>query len=139
MRTLHYLFTSTLFAALALGRGLAVHAQESEPKEEKPGESSRYVTPPAAKSVEIGNFYFRRKKYNAALSRYQEAVQTDPACAPAYLGLGRVYEKIGLKMKALEAYRKYLDTLPSAKQAEEAKEAHRAIERLERRPHTPNN
>ncbi|PYU95961.1 MAG: hypothetical protein DMG25_02970, partial [Acidobacteria bacterium] len=76
-----------------------------------------YVPPSARKSVEVGNYYLRKKKYNAALSRYQEAVETDPYNPTGYLGLGRVYEKIGLKQKALASYQKYLDELPSEKQA----------------------
>jgi tetratricopeptide (TPR) repeat protein len=91
-----------------------------------------YEPPAASKSVEIGNFYLRRKRYNAALSRFQEAAATDPYYAPAYLGLGKVYEKIGLKQKALDAYHKYLDGLPSEKQADEAKDVHKAVDRLQR-------
>jgi tetratricopeptide (TPR) repeat protein len=90
-----------------------------------------YVPQGAPKCVEIGNFYFRRKDYRGALSRYLEAVRTDPSYAPGYLGLGQVYEKTGRKRKALEAYRKYLDVLPSEKQADEATDVHKAIERLE--------
>jgi tetratricopeptide (TPR) repeat protein len=90
-----------------------------------------YEPPAASKSVEIGNFYLRRKRYNAALSRFQEAAATDSHYAPAYLGLGKVYEKIGLKQKALDAYHKYLDGLPSEKQADEAKDVHKAINRLQ--------
>ncbi len=101
--------------------------QPGESEEEKP-----YAPPSATKSVEIANYYFRTKKYHAALSRYQEAVNTDPYYADGYLGLGKTYEKIGLKHKALTAYQKYLDLLPSAKQAEEAKSVRRAIERLEK-------
>ncbi len=107
-------------------------AQEDEGSPEAPATARPYLPPPAWKSVEIGNFYFKRKKYPGALSRFQEAVRTDPTYAPGYAGLGKVYEKIGLKQKALEAYRKYLDTLPSEKQAEEAKDVHQAIARLER-------
>src|SRR6266542_5364043 len=59
-----------------------------------------YEPPAASTSVEIGNFYLRKKKYNAALSRFQEATKTDPTYAPAYLGLGKAYDKIGLKRKA---------------------------------------
>ncbi len=102
--------------------------QEAAPETVRP-----YVPPAASKSVEIGDFYFRRKKYRGALSRYQEAIHTDPDYAPAYLGLGRAYEKMRLDQKALEAYHRYLDALPSTKEAEEAKEAHRAIERLEKK------
>ncbi len=95
-------------------------------------ESGNFVyTPPApAKSVEIGNFYLRRKDYKGALSRFEEATRTDPNYAPAYLGLGKVYEKTGARQKALEAYQRYLDLLPSDKDAEDAKEVHRAMDRL---------
>ena len=103
--------------------------QPRESEEEKP---KPYTPPSAAKSMEIANYYFRTKKYHAALSRYQEAVTTDPYYPDGYLGLGKTYEKIGLKHKALTAYQKYLDLLPSEKQAEEAKDVHRAIERLEK-------
>lgn len=118
-------------ARLAPGQEQQQREQEpaAEPEEEKP---KPYVPPSAAKSVEIGNFYFRTKKYYAALGRYQEAVTTDSYYAAGYLGLGKTYEKLGLRKKALGAYQKYLDLLPSEKQAEEAKDVHRAIERLEK-------
>jgi tetratricopeptide (TPR) repeat protein len=86
----------------------------------------------ALKSVEIGDFYLRRRKYNAALSRFQEALRTDPHYAPAYREMGRVYEKMGQWQKSLDAYRKYLDELPSAKDAREAKDIHKAIARLQK-------
>ncbi len=117
--------------ALVLLLGLpALRAQERPPKAES--EERAYRPPSAEKSVEIGDFYLKKKDYPGALSRYKEAVSTDPHFAPAYLGLGRVYEKIGLKHKALEAYERYLDELPSLKQADEAKNAHKAIERLQK-------
>jgi tetratricopeptide (TPR) repeat protein len=114
---------------LLTGSAPALHAQDAAPKDQA---DRKYITPPAWKSVEIANFYFRRKSYRGALSRYQEAIHTDPGYAPAYLGLGKVYEKMGLKKKALKAYQRYLDELPSQKQADEAKDVHRAIERLQR-------
>jgi tetratricopeptide (TPR) repeat protein len=82
--------------------------------------------------VEIGDYYLRTKKFSAALSRFQEAVKTDPHYAPAYQGMGMVYDRIGLAQKALEAYRRYLDELPSAEEAREAKRVHKAIARLEK-------
>ena len=89
-----------------------------------------YTPPGPVKSVEVGNYYLRRKDYKGALSRFEEAVQTDPNYAPAYLGIGKVYEKTGVTQKALDAYQKYLDLLPSDKDAQDAKEVHRAIDRL---------
>jgi len=118
-----------------------VRAQEPQapPASEPEEEAKPYTPPPAWKSVEIGDFYFKRKKYRGALSRYQEAANTDPHYPRAYLGLGRVYEKIGLKQKALESYQRYLDELPSTKDALEAKEAQKAVARLEKKvkPHPP--
>jgi tetratricopeptide (TPR) repeat protein len=91
-----------------------------------------YASPSASKSVEIGDFYLRRKKFNAAVSRFQEALKTDPYYAPAYRELGKVYEKMGFWQKSLDAYRKYLDELPSAADAREAKSIHKAIARLQK-------
>lgn len=107
-----------------------LQAAQQEPPEARDKEKSLYVPPGAAKDVEIGNYYFRRGSYRAALSRFEEAAHDDPTYAAAYLGLGKVYEKIGLKRKALDAYQKYLDALPSEKDAEEAKAVHRAMARL---------
>jgi tetratricopeptide (TPR) repeat protein len=130
MNPLRRIMIGMLLVLIACGWTLpSARAQDEDSKSEQ---RPVYVTPPAWKSVEIGDFYFRRKEYAGALSRYKEAVKTDPDYAPGYLGLGKVYEKIGLKQKALEAYRKYLAELPSAKQAEEAKDVHRAIERLQK-------
>jgi tetratricopeptide (TPR) repeat protein len=120
-----------LFVILAVSFGSTLtRAQDDETSPENAETSKPHIAPPAAKSVEIADFYLKRKKYNAALSRYQEAVQTDPFYPPAYLGLGKVYQKIGLKRKALEAYEKYLDMLPSQKDAEDAKSVQQAITKL---------
>ncbi|MCL5671759.1 MAG: tetratricopeptide repeat protein [Acidobacteria bacterium] len=107
-------------------------APQSKGPEQSAVDSYHYVPPPAWKSVEIGNFYLTRKDYRGAISRYKEAIRTESDYAPAYLQLGKVYEKLGRKREALAEYRKYLDELPSEKQAEEAKGAHKAIRRLER-------
>ena len=104
-------------------------AQDEEPQDV---ETARYAPPPAWKSVEIGDFYLKRRSYRAALSRYQEAAKIDPYYAHSYLGMGKVYDRLGLKQKAVDNYRKYLDLLPSSKEAAEARDVHQAIARLER-------
>jgi tetratricopeptide (TPR) repeat protein len=91
-----------------------------------------YTSPGPAKCVEIGNVYLHKGNLKAALSRFQEAVKDNPHYAPAYLGLGKVYERMREKQKALAAYQRYLDELPSAKDAAEARDAQRAVERLRR-------
>jgi tetratricopeptide (TPR) repeat protein len=111
---------------------ICAQKQQAQPAADKDDPIRAYVSPSAVKSVEIGDFYLRRKKFNAALSRFQEALTTDPHYAPAYRELGKVYEKMGFWQKSLEAYRKYLDELPSAKDAREAKTIHKAIARLQK-------
>jgi tetratricopeptide (TPR) repeat protein len=111
---------------------ICAQKQEAQPAADKADPFRRYVSPSARKSVEIGDFYLRRRKFTAALSRFQEALKTDPNYAPAYRELGKVYEKMGFWQKSLDAYRKYLDELPSAKDAQEAKNIHRAIARLQK-------
>ena len=124
--------TAFLFGLIALASlPVSLPAQKGVPDTGRVEESFHYVPPPAWKSVEIGDFYFHRKDYRGALSRYQEAAKDEPDYAPAYLALGKVYEKLGKKPEALAAYRKYLDALPSEKQADEATGAHKAIRRLE--------
>ena len=91
-----------------------------------------YTSPGPAKCVEVGNLYLHQGNLKGALSRFQEAVTDNPHYAPAYLGLGKVYERMKEKQKALEAYERYLNELPSAKAAAEAKDAQRAVARLQK-------
>ena len=124
-----------LLLFLLLGTsGAIVFAQQQPTKPGTPKDDPVRVLPSdsASKSVEIGDFYLRRRKYQAALSRFQDALKTDPHYAPAYRELGRVYEKMGQWKKSLDAYQKYLDELPSAKDAREAKEIHKAIARMQK-------
>ena len=122
-----------LSAILSLGQTvLALPPQDKKLPPRAPEESEAYKPPSAWKSVEIGNFYLKKKDYPGALSRYQEAVKTDPHYPGGYLGLGKVYDKLGFKVKALDAYRKYLDLLPSTKDALEAKDVQNAVARLEK-------
>jgi tetratricopeptide (TPR) repeat protein len=114
------------------GAVICAQKQQAQPAADKGDPVRRYVSPSAQKSVEVGDFYLRRKKFSAALSRFQEALKTDPYYAPAYRELGKVYEKMGFWQKSLDAYRKYLDELPSAKDAREAKSIHKAIARLQK-------
>jgi tetratricopeptide (TPR) repeat protein len=110
-----------------------VRAQVPEKVPSYPIDPDRsYTSPGPAKCVEIGNVYLHQGNLKGALSRFQEAVTDNPHYAPAYLGLGKVYERMKQKQKALEAYQRYLDELPTAKAAAEAKDAQRAVARLQK-------
>ena len=122
----------TAIAALLLpGFSLGIRAQVPE-KPPKPAydDDWNYVSPGPAKCVEAGNVYLKKGALPGALSRFQEALKDNPHYAPAYLGLGKVFERMKEKQKALDAYQRYLDELPSAKDAAEAKQAQRAVARL---------
>ena len=83
----------------------------------------------AMKDVEVGDFYFKRKNYRAALERYKEALYYKDNDAMASLRLAQCHEKIGNKSEAKKYYEQYLKILP---EGEFAKEARASLDRLEK-------
>jgi tetratricopeptide (TPR) repeat protein len=81
----------------------------------------------AAKSVEVGDFYFRRRNYRAAEDRYREALRYKDNDAVATIRLAECLEKLGISDDALAEYQSYLKILPHGPQATEAQ---KAIDRL---------
>ena len=81
----------------------------------------------AAKNVEVGDFYFKRKNYRAAEDRYREALRYKDNDAIATIKLAVCLEKLGIFDDALAEYESYLKILPHGPQAAEAQ---KAIERL---------
>jgi tetratricopeptide (TPR) repeat protein len=81
----------------------------------------------AAKSVEVGDFYFRRKNYHAAEDRYREALRYKDNDAIATIRLAVCLEKLGVWDDARAEYESYLKILPHGPQAAEAQ---KAIDRL---------
>jgi hypothetical protein len=81
----------------------------------------------AAKSVEVGDFYFKRKNYRAAEDRYREALRYKDNDAIATIRLAVSMEKLGELDDARAEYESYLRILPHGPQAGEAQ---KAIERL---------
>jgi hypothetical protein len=81
----------------------------------------------AAKDVEVGDFYFKRKNYAAAEDRYREALLYKDNDAVATFRLAVCLEKLERLDEAGREYEKYLKILPHGPQAGEAQ---KAIERL---------
>ncbi len=77
----------------------------------------------AAKSVEVGDFYFRRRNYRAAEDRYREALLYKDNDAVATIKLAVCLEKLGILDDARAAYESYLKILPHGPQAGEAQKA----------------
>jgi len=81
----------------------------------------------AAKDVEVGDFYFKKKNYIAAESRYREALYYKDNDAIATYRLAVCLEKMDRDEEARAEYESYLKILPYGPEAPEAK---KAIERL---------
>ena len=120
-----------LLGVVITAQGLCAQVPENPPSPQV-DDNWTYTSPGPAKCVEIGNVYLHKGQLKGALSRFEEAVKDDPDYAPAYLGLGKVYERMKENQKALEAYQHYLDKLPSAKAAADARDAQRAVDRLKK-------
>jgi tetratricopeptide (TPR) repeat protein len=117
----------------------AVFAQEKQDKADKPDKPEpQYQEPPeedvtsapkeytfnplqAAKEVRIGNYYFKKGSYKAALHRFEEALKWNPGMGEAAFRLAEAKEKLKDKRGALDAYQKYLAIEPDGKDAAAAK------------------
>ncbi|MHB8217231.1 MAG: tetratricopeptide repeat protein [Candidatus Sulfotelmatobacter sp.] len=77
----------------------------------------------AAKSVEVGDFYFKRRNYRAAEERYREALRFKDNDAIATIRLAICLEKLGILDDARAEYESYLKILPHGPQAGEAQKA----------------
>jgi len=77
----------------------------------------------ARKAIEVGDFYFRRDNYRAALNRYQEALQWKPDDAEATFKSAACLEKLGRLQEARARYEAYLKLLPDGPHAKEARKA----------------
>jgi tetratricopeptide (TPR) repeat protein len=81
----------------------------------------------ASKDIEVGDFYFRRKNFRAALDRYKEALYYKDNDAIAMYRLAVCYEKTGDKTEARKYFEQYLKILPEGPMA---KDAHASIDKL---------
>ena len=81
----------------------------------------------AAKDVEVGDFYYKRKNYRAAEDRYREALFYKDNDAVATFRLAVCLDKMDRPDEARTQYEAYLKILPHGPQSEEAQ---KAIDRL---------
>jgi tetratricopeptide (TPR) repeat protein len=106
------------------------HPESQDAVEEATGVQEFHQWNPmkAMKDVEVGDFYFHRKNYRAALARYQEALEFKPDDAVATFRLAQCQEKMNDPDSARDNYAAYLKILPGGPFAEEAK---KSLERLQ--------
>jgi len=88
----------------------------------------------ADKAVEVGDFYFKRGNYAAAISRYREALYWKQDDAVALFRLGQSLEAVGQYAEARTQYKRYLQVLPNGPFAGDAQ---KALNRLKDKPDVP--
>jgi tetratricopeptide (TPR) repeat protein len=98
-------------------------APQEPPEEDESAKPKEYDFNPlqASKEMKVGEFYFKKKSYRAAASRFSEATKWDPSNADAFLRWGESLEKLKDKDGAREAYRKYVELQPESKTARDLK------------------
>jgi len=85
----------------------------------------------ALKDIEVGDFYFKKKNYRAALDRYKEALYYKNNDAMANFRMAQCLEKLSQPGEARTHYEEYLRILPHGPLAEDA---HKAIDRMNGEP-----
>jgi len=73
------------------------------------------------KEVGVGNYYFKKGDFKAAVGRFWEATKWNDGNAEAWLRLGEAEERRANPKAARDAYKKFLELQPDSKNAEEVK------------------
>jgi predicted Zn-dependent protease len=91
------------------------------PEEDEAAAPKEYAFNPlqATHEIKVGEYYFKKKNFKAAASRFREATRWNPSSSEAFLRLAESEEKLKGKEAARQAYAKYLELAPGAKDAEE--------------------
>lgn len=97
--------------------------ESSLPEEDETVAPEKFVLNPleSERNVRVGNFYFNKKDYRGALSRYERATKFNPSSAEAFFKVGEAEEKLKNTSAARLAYQKVLDLAPESKLGHEAK------------------
>jgi tetratricopeptide (TPR) repeat protein len=128
----------SLFLFIVIGYG-ALEAQAPAPKpkpteQQPPDETNppeedesvapkKYVLNPleAERNIKVGDFYWSKKDFVGALSRYKDATRYNPSSAEAFLKVAEAQEKLHNPMAAKAAFQKVISLAPDSKFAATAK------------------
>jgi tetratricopeptide (TPR) repeat protein len=110
---------ATLILFLLVRFGAAGQVQEPPEEDGNVERTKEYTFNPlqAEKEIKVGNYYFKKGSFKAALRRFEEALKWDPNSSEAYLRLGDTQTKLGNTEGARTAYSKYLELNPDSKEA----------------------
>ncbi|MBV9761604.1 MAG: tetratricopeptide repeat protein [Acidobacteriaceae bacterium] len=119
---------------LGFASSLAVSGQQKQAtppaeNEQEPPEEDESVAPEkfpldpleSDRNVRVGNYYWRKGNYRAALQRYERATKYNPSSADAFFKVGEAEEKLKNKDAAKTAFQRVIQISPDSKTAHEAK------------------
>ena len=89
--------------------------RDTDLADEKESEPVLILEPDPVQSkqnLNVGNTYFKRRNYAAAISRYIEAIAWQPDSIPAHEALARTYEKTGDFTKAIQTLQALIEKNP---------------------------
>ncbi|MDQ2842930.1 MAG: tetratricopeptide repeat protein [Acidobacteriota bacterium] len=126
-------FAAALGVTVAAGQKSIAQTQQ-EPAQQVPDESSlpeeddsvapeKFVLNPleSDRNIRVGNYYWHKAKYQAALQRYERATKFNPSSAEAFFKVGEAEDKLKNPDAARLAFKKVVDLAPDSKLAHEAK------------------
>lgn len=125
-----FLVTSSIFFLLSI-QPVAAQSTRREPAlirdtdaaEGKEAADTSAVKEPnpalCERNLTIGNYYYKQKNYEAAISRYLEAIEYQADSDRAYDALTRAYEKSDQPAKAIAAYKQFIEKNPKSPRVSE--------------------
>lgn len=93
------------------------------PEEDEAEAPEKFVLNPleSDRNVRVGNYYWNKGKYRAALKRYEWATKYNPSSPEAFFKVGEAEVKLKNADAAKLAFKKVVDLAPDSKFAREAK------------------
>jgi len=113
-----------LVLLVSSARAFAQPPDEANPPEEDASVAPKtYVLNPleSERNIKVGNLYWAKKNYRAALSRYQDATRYNPSSQEAFYKVGETEKKLKHDNAAKVAFQKVIQLAPDSKLAQEAK------------------
>jgi len=95
-----------------------------DPPEEDASVAPRtYVLNPmeSDRNIKVGDFYWHKNDFRAALNRYRDATRYNPSSPEAFFKVGEAEHKLKHKDEAKLAFQKVIQLAPDSKLAGEAK------------------
>jgi tetratricopeptide (TPR) repeat protein len=99
-------------------------AQPGDPPEEDAAYAPKtYVLNPmeSDRNIKVGDFYWHKNDFRAALGRYRDATRYNPSSPEAFFKVGEAEQKLKHKDEAKVAFQKVIQLAPDSKLAGEAK------------------